>query len=60
MSMHPMKKQKPQAQVKVNLKEAETMKCDDCNNTLFIESYVSQSRSHSKNLNRYNTLLTCW
>ena len=36
-----MAKQKmPQAEVKVDLKQADTVKCDDCGNYLFITSYV--------------------
>ena len=38
-----MKAQKPlsqpQAQVQVDLKDAETMKCDDCGNSVFIPAY---------------------
>ena len=41
MSMHPMKKPKPQqTQVKVDLKQAETMKCEYCGNYLFIASTI--------------------
>ncbi len=41
MSMHPMgPMKKPKAQVKVDLGQAETMKCDKCSNYLFIMSYV--------------------
>ena len=32
--------QQPQADVKVDLKQAETIKCDDCGNYLFISSFV--------------------
>ena len=36
-----MAKQKvPQAQVQVDLSEADTIKCDDCGNYLFITSHV--------------------
>ena len=38
-----MKAQKPlpltQAQVQVDLKDAETMKCDECGNSVFIPAY---------------------
>ena len=41
MSMHPMGKPKPQqAQVKVDLREADTIKCEHCGNYLFIKSTV--------------------
>ena len=41
MSMHPRKPiKKPQANVKVDLREAETIKCDDCGNYLFITSHI--------------------
>ena len=41
MSMHPRKPiKKPQANVQVDLREADTIKCDDCGNYLFITSYV--------------------
>ena len=39
MSLKPMKPM-PKQQVKVDLSEAETMKCDKCSNYLFITSYV--------------------
>lgn len=32
--------QQPQSEVQVDLKKAETIKCDDCNNYLFITSHV--------------------
>jgi hypothetical protein len=32
--------QQPQADVKVDLKQAETIKCDDCGNYLFITAHV--------------------
>ena len=36
-----MAKQKmPQAEVKVDLKQADTVKCDDCGNYLFITAHV--------------------
>ena len=39
--MHPMRKPKPQqAQVKVDLREADTIKCEHCGNYLFIKSTV--------------------
>ena len=40
MSMHPMKKSKQATQVKVDLKQAETIKCADCGNYLFITSFI--------------------
>ena len=41
MSTKPMKKlKKPQAQVQVDIRDAETIKCNDCNNYLFITSFV--------------------
>ena len=41
MSTKPMRKlKKPNSQVKVDLRDAETIKCKDCNNYLFITSYV--------------------
>ena len=39
MSMHP-KKPLPKAQVKVDLTQAETMKCEHCGNYLFISSTI--------------------
>ena len=38
--MHPMKKSKQATQVKVDLKQAETIKCADCENYLFITSFI--------------------
>ena len=41
MSMHPRKPiKKPQAKVQVDLREADTIKCDDCGNYLFITSHI--------------------
>ena len=42
MSMHPQKplKRPQQAQVKVDLKDAETIKCSDCDNFVFIAGFV--------------------
>ena len=41
MSTKPMKPLKnPNAQVRVDLKDAETIKCKSCNNYLFITSFV--------------------
>ena len=34
------KRKAPQAQVQVDLSEADTIKCDDCGNYLFITSHV--------------------
>ena len=39
--MHPRKPiKKPQANVQVDLREADTIKCDDCGNYLFITSHI--------------------
>ena len=41
MSTKPMKPlKKPNAQVKVDLRDADTIKCSDCNNYLFITSFI--------------------
>ena len=42
MSMHPQKPlpKAPNAQVKVDLSQAETMKCEHCGNYLFISSTI--------------------
>jgi len=41
MSMHPRKPiKKPQANVQVDLREADTIKCGDCGNYLFITSFI--------------------
>ena len=41
MSTKPMKPLKnPNAQVRVDLKDAETIKCKSCNNYLFITSFI--------------------
>ena len=41
MNMKPRKPTKqPSAQVQVDLKQAETIKCNDCNNYLFITSFI--------------------
>ena len=46
MSTKPMKPlKKPQAQVKVDLRDAETIKCNDCDNYLFITSFVLKKLS---------------
>ena len=39
MNMKP-KKPLPQQQVKVDLKDADTMKCQKCGNSIFIQGYV--------------------
>ena len=39
MNMRP-RKPLPKAQVKVDLKDAETIKCKSCNNYLFITSFI--------------------
>ena len=39
MSMKPMKPL-PQAQVKIDLTEADTMKCQKCENPVFIQGYI--------------------
>ena len=41
MSMHPKGPlKKPKQQVQVDLKQADTIKCNDCNNYLFITSFI--------------------
>ena len=41
MSMHPKGRiPKPKQQVQVDLKQADTIKCSDCNNYLFITSFI--------------------
>ena len=41
MSMKPQKPlPKPQTQVQVDLKDADTMKCQSCGNSIFIQGYV--------------------
>ena len=46
MSTKPMKPlKKPSAQVKVDLKQADTIKCNDCNNYLFITSFILKKLS---------------
>ena len=46
MSMHPMRKPKQQqAQVQVDLREADTIKCNECNNYLFIVSFILKKLS---------------
>ena len=41
MSMHPRKPlKKPQAKVQVDVREADTIKCSDCGNHLFITSFI--------------------
>ena len=41
MTTKPMKPLKnPNAQVRVDLKDAETIKCNSCNNYLFITSFI--------------------
>ena len=41
MSMHPRKPiKKPQANVQVDLREADTIKCDDCGNYLFLTTFI--------------------
>ncbi len=39
MTMKPMKPL-PQQQVQVDLKDADTMKCQSCGNSIFIQGYV--------------------
>ena len=43
--MRPMKKPKQQTQVKVDLKQADTIKCKDCNNYLWIQSFILKKLS---------------
>ena len=46
MSMHPMRKPKQQqAQVQVDLKQADTIKCKECGNYLWIQSFVLKKLS---------------
>ena len=46
MSMHPKGPlKKPKQQVQVDLKQADTIKCNDCNNYLFITSFVLKKLS---------------
>jgi len=46
MSMHPQGRiQKQKQQVQVDLKQAETIKCNDCNNYLFITSFILKKLS---------------
>ena len=41
MSMHPRKPlKKPKANVQVDLREADTIKCDDCGNYLFLTTHI--------------------
>ena len=44
MSMKP-RKPLPKAQVKVDLKDAETMTCQQCDNKIFIQGYVVKKLS---------------
>ena len=44
MSMKP-RKPLPKAQVKVDLKDAETMTCQQCDNKIFIQGYVIKKLS---------------
>ena len=44
--MHPKGRiQKPKQQVQVDLKQAETIQCSDCNNYLFITSFILKKLS---------------
>ena len=46
MSMHPKGRiQKQKQQVQVDLKQADTIKCNDCNNYLFITSFILKKLS---------------
>ena len=45
MTMRPMKKPKQQTQVKVDLKQADTIKCKDCNNYFCIQSFIIKKLS---------------
>ena len=40
MSMHPKGPLRKKQQVQVDLKQADTIKCNDCNNYLFITSFI--------------------
>ena len=45
MTVRPMKKPKQQTQVKVDLKQADTIKFKDCNNYLWIQSFILKKLS---------------
>ena len=46
MSMHPKGPiKKPQANVQVDLRKAETLKCEYCGNYLFIQSFILKKLS---------------
>jgi len=46
MSMHPKGRiQKPKKQVQVDLKQADTIKCNECSNYLFITSFILKKLS---------------
>ena len=46
MSMHPKGRiPKREKQVQVDLKQADTIKCNDCNNYLFITSFILKKLS---------------
>ena len=46
MSMHPKGRiPKPKKQVQVDLKQADTIKCNDCDNYLFITSFILKKLS---------------
>ena len=46
MSMHPKGRiPKREKQVQVDLKQADTIKCNDCNNYLFITSFILKKPS---------------
>ena len=46
MSMHPKGRiQKPKQKVQVDLKQADTIKCNECSNYLFITSFILKKLS---------------
>ena len=54
MSTKPMKPlNKPNAQVKVDLRDAETIKCSDCSNYLFIVSIIKSKFFFSSSISEY-------
>ena len=58
MNMKPRKPTKqPSAQVQVDLKQAETIKCNDCNNYLFITSFILKRLSASLSPNGQEALI---
>ena len=53
MNMKPQKPlSKPQAQVQIDLNDAETMKCEDCGNSVFIPAFFFEET--------FTTRITYW